>query len=417
MRMKRKNPPLAPPGRGVKKLDPILGGVGVGDIGRANNQIDTPDVVCGVAVLFDTDLDYATAVYQGVQEHIVAATGWPVLPLAPGSEAALGALLAAGRLRGIIGPFVSDKWIQSNGLAVVPMVNVGNLSDIRTVDAVTPDDREAGRMAARVFVEGGIRNFGFAGVSGIFHSRLRQEGFCEVIQAAGGEVSSAPMIGAGGAVATWRVWLEALKQPAGVYCATDYHARLVVAACRELWRLVPDEVAVIGTGNALMQGLFAGIGLSSVELSGRAVGREAARQLEARITGQVTGAPIRRWIAPVRVLHRESSASCFGGDPVVARAQAYIRPRLAEPLNVAAMARGIGVSRRLLEMRCKAALKRSPYHELLRLRMEQAAYLLANTPMKVFEVGLACGFPEPHHFSAVFKRWYGRSPRTWERTS
>ena len=71
---------------------------------------------------------------------------------------------------------------------------------------------------------------------------------------------------------------------------------------------------------------------------------------------------------------------------MVARAQAYIRPRLSEPINVAAVARGIGVSRRLLEMRCKAALKRSPYQELLRLRMDQAAYLLANTPMKVFEV-------------------------------
>jgi AraC-like DNA-binding protein len=30
--------------------------------------------------------------------------------------------------------------------------------------------------------------------------------------------------------------------------------------------------------------------------------------------------------------------------------------------------------------------------------------------MKVFEVGMACGFPEPHHFSAVFKRWHGRAP-------
>jgi LacI family transcriptional regulator len=380
---------------------------GLCDIKRAGKS----DAAQGVAVLFDTDLDYATAVYQGVQEYLVSATGWPVLPLAPGSEASLGALLAAGRLCGVIGPFVSDKWIQSQGLVSVPMVNVGNLSDIRTVDAVTPDDREAGRMAARVFVEGGIRHFGFAGVSGIFHSRLRYEGFCEIIQTVGGQVLSAPMVGVGGAASAWRSWLEGLKRPSGVYCATDYHARLVVAACRDLGRLVPDEVAVIGTGNTLMQGLFAGIGLSSIELSGRAVGREAARQLEARIKGLVTGPPVRRGIAPVRVWHRESSASCLGGDPLVARAQAYIRPRLAEPLNVAALARGIGVSRRLLEMRFKAALKRSPYHELLRLRMEQAEYLLANTPMKVFEVGVACGFPEPHHFSAAFKRYYGRSPR------
>lgn len=364
-----------------------------------------------VAVLFDPDLDYATAVYQGVQEYIMSAAGWPVLPLAAGSEAAVGALLAAGRLRGIIGPFVSDKWIQDHGLARVPMVNIGNVSDIRSVDGVTPDDREAGRMVGRTFVESGLRHFGFAGVSGIFHSRLRCEGFVEVVTAAGGVVQRAPMVGSGGAASAWRAWVESLKTPAGVYGATDYHARLVVAVCRDLGRGVPDEVAVIGTGNALLQGLFAGTALSSIELPGRAVGREAARQLEARITGQCAGAPVRRWIPPVGVIHRASSACCLGADPVVARAQAYLRPRLAEPLNVAQLARGIGVSRRLVEMRFKAVLNRSPYREILRLRMERAAYLLVNTRLKIYEVGMACGFPEPHHFSAVFKRWHDRSPQ------
>lgn len=366
----------------------------------------------GVALLFDADLDYAMAVYQGVQEYFAGATGWPVLPLAAGNEAALGALLGAGRLRGIIGPFVSDKWIRSHGFGVVAMVNVGNLSDIRSVDSVTPDDAEAGRMAGRVFVESGMRHFGFAGVSGIYHSRLRYAGFCEVIRAAGGEISSAPMVGgAGGAASAWRGWLEALKRPAGVYCATDYHARLVVAACREAGRKVPEEVAVMGTGNALMQGLFAGVGLSTVELAGRTVGREAARQLEAIISGQGANAAIQHRIAPLGVLHRESSACCLGGDSVVSRAQVYMRARLSEKLDVAGVARGLGLSRRLLEMRFKAILKRSPYQELLRMRMEQALYLLSHTPMKVYEVGMACGFSEPHHFSAVFKRWHGHSPR------
>lgn len=368
-----------------------------------------------VAVLFDADLDYATEVYQGVLETIGSATGWPVLPLAAGSEAALGALLAAGRLRGIIGPFVSDKWIRDHGFHRVPMVNIGNLSDIRSVDAVTPDDREAGRMAGRAFVESGFHHFGFAGVSGIFHSRLRWEGFTEAVVAAGGKVSCAPIAGVGGAATAWRDWVGSLETPTGVYGATDYHARLVLTVCRDLGRRIPDEVAVIGTGNTLLQGLFAGVALSSIEMPGRAVGRAAAQQLESRIMGRCTGVPVRRWIAPVRVAHRASSACCLGADPVVARAQAYIRPRLAEPLNVGKVARGIGVSRRLIEMRFRSLLKRSPYREILRLRMEQAVYLLTNTRMPVYEVGVACGFPEPHHFSAAFKRWSGRSPRACRR--
>ena len=363
-----------------------------------------------VAVLFDADLDYATSVYQGVQEYFGAATGWPVLPLAPGHEGALAALLAAGSLRGVVGPFVSDKWIRDHGFDRIPAVNIANLSDIRAVDGVVPDDREAGRMAARAFIESGFRHFGFAGVSGVFHSRLRREGFEEVVRSAGAAVSCAPAVGTAGAIAVWRPWLEALPRPAGVYGGTDYHARLVLTACRELGRRVPDEVAVIGTGNSLMQGLFAGMTLSSVELPGRAVGREAARQLQARIEGTRRGKPERHWIPPVRVLHRASSACCLGADAVVARASVYIRSRLAEPLDIGRVARGIGVSRRLLELRFQATLKRSPYREILRLRMEQAAYLLTNTSMKVFEVGVACGFPESHHFSAVFRRWHGAPP-------
>lgn len=363
-----------------------------------------------VAVLFDADLDYATSVYQGVQEHFRAATGWTVLPLAPGHEAALTALFAAGSLRGVVGPFVSDKWIRDHGFDRIPVVNIANLSDIRAVDGVMPDDREAGRMAARAFLESGFRHFGFAGVSGIFHSRLRREGFEEVVHAAGLAVSGAPAVGSAGAIAVWRPWLNSLSRPAGVYGGTDYHARLVLTACRELGLRVPDEVAVIGTGNALLQGLFAGMTLSSVELPGRTVGREAARELQARIEGTQRGPPVRRWIPPIRVLHRESSACCLGADAVVARASAYIRARLAEPLDIGRVARGIGVSRRLLELRFQATVKRSPYREIMRLRMEQAAYLLSNSSMKVLEVGMACGFPEPHHFSAVFRRWHGVPP-------
>lgn len=45
----------------------------------------------------------------------------------------------------------------------------------------------------------------------------------------------------------------------------------------------------------------------------------------------------------------------------------------------------------------------SPYQYLVRLRMRHAAALLleGNTPVKV--TGVACGFPDPYHFSRVFK--------------
>ncbi len=45
----------------------------------------------------------------------------------------------------------------------------------------------------------------------------------------------------------------------------------------------------------------------------------------------------------------------------------------------------------------------SPYQYLVRLRMQHAATLLLEGGMSVKETGRACGFPDPFHFSRVFK--------------
>lgn len=53
----------------------------------------------------------------------------------------------------------------------------------------------------------------------------------------------------------------------------------------------------------------------------------------------------------------------------------------------------------------------SPYKKLVRLKMNQAARLLANNHNSVKDVAVQVGFKDPAHFSRVFKNAFGVSPR------
>lgn len=54
---------------------------------------------------------------------------------------------------------------------------------------------------------------------------------------------------------------------------------------------------------------------------------------------------------------------------------------------------------------------RSPYQFLTRMKMGQAIQLLQVRGAKIGEVSEAMGYPDPFHFSRVFKKVYGVSPR------
>ena len=55
----------------------------------------------------------------------------------------------------------------------------------------------------------------------------------------------------------------------------------------------------------------------------------------------------------------------------------------------------------------------SPYQLLIRLKMRHAADRLIGTPPLIKQTAKATGFSDPYHFSRVFKKVYGVSPKTF----
>ena len=97
---------------------------------------------------------------------------------------------------------------------------------------------------------------------------------------------------------------------------------------------------------------------------------------------------------------------------VLEQAAQLMAANVEQPLPIQQIAGRVGVSTRQLERLFKAHLGLRPAWYYAALRLDRARELLRLTDMSVTEVGIACGFLSPSHFSAAYSRHFGRSPRS-----
>lgn len=149
--------------------------------------------------------------------------------------------------------------------------------------------------------------------------------------------------------------------------------------------------------------------LSSVRLRGEQVGYEACRLLIRLIAGEKPPQlPILIQLAGVTV--RRSSDVIAVSDPAVAQALRLIREHATEPITIEQLLRDVPLSRRALETRFRELLGRSPYAEVMRLRVQKAKQLLAETNLRISEVAEQSGFGELRRLSVVFREKTGFTP-------
>lgn len=104
-----------------------------------------------------------------------------------------------------------------------------------------------------------------------------------------------------------------------------------------------------------------------------------------------------------------------GGDRLVSRARRLLAERLGDELTVGAVAARLGITPAHLIRRFTAEQGISPMRWRTRLRVNQAQRLLAASERSIGEVGAAVGYPRIQHFSRMFTREVGLSPRAYLR--
>jgi LacI family transcriptional regulator len=387
-----------------------------------------------VAIAFDLNFRHAAEIFSGVSDYVAEAhLDWQLMPLNFGFEARLMELARSGQLAGALGTFVSDGWLEGLTEAGVPAINMFNFSKIESVPNVGPDDFATGVAAAEHLRTQGAQTFAFFGADGVYYTRLREAGFkaglARIERAPPPDVASAtslqecsdamPIASAGIDYLEIRPGaklidqLDALKDSAeltGIFCSNDLCARELITLARHKGMRCGKDILVVGVDNDPSESIFAGIGISSFKQPIRETGYLAAKALHQTMTEGCVQTDLRLQAA-TRLVPRESSLASNRAR-IAQQAANWIQENLADPdLDIHSLARRVGVSRRTLELATHEQFKTSPYRLLAKARLKLAQQLLRTTPLPIMEVGTRCGYPEPHHFSAWFKKQSGVAPK------
>lgn len=106
-----------------------------------------------------------------------------------------------------------------------------------------------------------------------------------------------------------------------------------------------------------------------------------------------------------------------GGDKLmrgrVRKVDAFIRANLDKRLSLEDLAGAAGLSPFYFTRMFKEATGTTPHDYLVGLRIEEATKMLTGTTLPMGEIATRVGFRTQAHFSAVFRRRTGFSPRTY----
>ena len=206
--------------------------------------------------------------------------------------------------------------------------------------------------------------------------------------------------------------LNDLPKPVAVLAADDRTALSLARTCQSEGLAIPDAVAILGIDNDERFALASRPMLSSVEPDYEREGYEAAKMLEALMNRRRR----KDWTVRCGVMTvyvRESSAIRAPSLTLVERAEDYIRQHYADISGPDDLARQLGVSRRLLDLRLRE-LRRPPAATLLRtIRLEQLKKALRNDTSPIDVIVRRMGFSNPNWTKTIFRKVYGMTMSDW----
>jgi transcriptional regulator GlxA family with amidase domain len=93
----------------------------------------------------------------------------------------------------------------------------------------------------------------------------------------------------------------------------------------------------------------------------------------------------------------------------------FIEENLDRKLNLEILAPLVRLSCSHFARACKNTFGLPPRELVIRRRVERTQALMRETRMPLSQVALACGFADQAHFSRMFRRVAGTTPREWRR--
>jgi transcriptional regulator GlxA family with amidase domain len=136
----------------------------------------------------------------------------------------------------------------------------------------------------------------------------------------------------------------------------------------------------------------------------------ADRELEQQLERSALRAEIAQVVAQ-HLARRANSAGPALAPNKLERVRAFIEGRIAEPLRIERLADAVHMSPFHFSRLFKLATGESPHAYLTRRRIERAQELLVGADLPLVHIASAVGFQTQGHFTEVFRRHTGTTPR------
>ena len=207
-------------------------------------------------------------------------------------------------------------------------------------------------------------------------------------------------------------WVSRLPRNCGVFATNDLVAREVLSACADAGRLVPGDLKVLGVDNvpSICEGCMPT--LSSIQIDFEQAGYRAADLLLRKMAGDVRGSA-RTTFGPMLTVHRGSTGGARRQDQNVLQAIDVIRNGACRGLRAGDLAKRLGCSRRLIELRFRESVGHSVLDEIQSVRLERVLGLLRNPSVPLEAIPAQAGFPTAAALRKAFRQRLGCSLREW----
>jgi LacI family transcriptional regulator len=303
-----------------------------------------------------------------------------------------------------------------------PTVLVGRNQPGIVASQVMEDNLMAGRLAAQHFIERGHTQFAWLSAYKGLVSSDRYGGFSSALAESGFKCHALEYRQDRTGLRDWRhrqAWLakqlRALPRPLACYVLDDQLASETIEVClANGWR-VPEDFAVMGTGNIEIACECSHVPISSVDLAEEEIALKAAQLLDRLMRGRKQP-PRQVVIAPRGVVIRPSTDFLAVASPLLRRAVDFVGANLRRPFSLEQVAESVGVSRRTLYSLFRRHLSRSPAEFVVQARLDRARQLVAASPNQTMaNIAAQSGLGSPRTLTRLFIRYEGVNARAWKK--
>lgn len=208
--------------------------------------------------------------------------------------------------------------------------------------------------------------------------------------------------------------LDRLPRPLGVFAVRDRAAPRIYDYCKARGISIPDEIAIVGVDNDEIFCNTQPVQLSSILPDHGQIGCLAAKELDRLLRGNA-GREIVYSKSVKDIVLRASTRIVPPAARMISDMLAFIDEAASGKLRVSDVAKAVGVSRRLADLRFRQSRSETILDAINRARLSKIKKLLFTGNRPIAEIAATCKYSSPAALTRFFREQTGMTPSDWKR--